>query len=269
MRYRVSAEQPEDGDDSPHDRAGLQEHRTVDVGAEWVGFYVRDDLCARGRPKSRATYSFTGGSCTSAGVPHWTIRPSRSTAMRSATASASSPSRRIDHRPVLGPQTEAMQIAHKRAPGSGVRERWVVDEVVNKEQVRQIVVIGRRPLPWRRRVHDAIAVHMRGAITTGRLPGGTVKRHVRERVAQDRHAAPFFRPPLRRKDIPRIAKAPSTHEARLHVARLAAVGAPDRHVVAVRGNDPEQCGLARAGQSDHGRDLSRPDKERYPGEGWP
>ena len=42
--------------------------------------------------------------------------------------------RRIDHRPVLGPQTEAMQIAHKRAPGSGVRERWVVDEVVNKEQ---------------------------------------------------------------------------------------------------------------------------------------
>ena len=36
----------------------------------------------------------------------------------------------------------------------------------------------------------------------------------------------------------------------------------------MRGNDPEQCGLARAGQSDHGRDLSRPDKERHPGEGW-
>ena len=70
-----------------------------------------------------------------------------------------------------------MQIAHKRATSSGVRERWVADEVVNKQQVWQIVVVGWRSLPWRRRVHDAIAVDMRGAITTGRLPSGTVKRH--------------------------------------------------------------------------------------------
>ena len=31
--------------------------------------------------------------------------------------------------------------------------------------------------------------------------------------------------------------------------------------------DPEQSGLARTGRSDHGRDLSGPDKKRHPGEG--
>ena len=35
------SEQPTDGDDSTHDRAGLQEHRTVNVSAERAGLAVQ------------------------------------------------------------------------------------------------------------------------------------------------------------------------------------------------------------------------------------
>ena len=44
-----SAERPEDGDDSPHERAGLQEHRTVNVGAERLDRTVQRGHCGAQR----------------------------------------------------------------------------------------------------------------------------------------------------------------------------------------------------------------------------